>query len=131
MTLNTLFTNIANAIRSKTGSTAKITASDFPAAISNIKSVSSLKTVTLTSSTKTFGYGDNTFTLDFSSSLSYLVGITAISTSNPRDPRARSITVSINNSSRTITFNFYKTNSDSEANNTVTITAIGYWKPIN
>lgn len=35
-TLTDLFTNIANAIRSKTGDTATIIASDFPTAISNI-----------------------------------------------------------------------------------------------
>lgn len=126
MNLTELLQSIANAIRTKTGKTETINAQDFPNEITNIKSISNLKTVTLSSSAKTYGSGNNTFTLDFSSSLSYVIGVTYIKTSNPQNPRANNITISINNNTRVITVNWYKTSSDAETNNTVSITAIGY-----
>lgn len=53
MTLNELFTAIANAIRAKTGSSAKITATNFPTAISGIVTTPKLQSKTATPSTST------------------------------------------------------------------------------
>lgn len=48
MTLNELFTEIAKAIRAKTGSTAKIKATNFPSAISGIVTTPKLQSKTVT-----------------------------------------------------------------------------------
>lgn len=121
MTLTELFTNIANAIREQKGTSDKIKATDFATEIASL----SPKSVTL-SKTIDFGYGYHTVVLDYSSYFSRLIGISSVKITNPQDPRSRSISITIDEDKRTITCVWYKTNSDTERNNTFSITAIGY-----
>lgn len=77
-TLNALFTAIANAIRTKTGSSATIKADDFPTAISNIPSGKFYQgTVDISASARTIAFSTG---VDFTSACKFIIAPVSVTT---------------------------------------------------